>query len=211
MTILAAMEQAEWRERSFADWGVVAAPNLFGRVNIAFSIQRFGEEGAWGISPQLIPHQSLHGMSGTISQGLKIHGPNFGVCGAASSELDAFLITAAMLADGRLPGLWVVLTGYESEWIPAADGRPTPAPLCRAVALALTPADSLAAGLHLAIGQVRADAERAYSLEHLPEFQLGLLAEELAAGAIAPGGRWRLAETNWVELETVLLDREVPT
>lgn len=210
MKAVLAAHEPNGPQRSFADWGVIAAPNLFGRVNIAQTMQRFQDEGAWGVSPHCIPHQSLHGMSGTISQALKIYGPNFGVSGAPNAGPDAFLIAAAMLADGRLPGLWVVLTGYESEWIPAAEGPPSVAPLCQAVALALTPSERRAAGLHLAIGHVRPDAERAFSLAHLPEFQLGFLAEELTAGVIAPGGRWRLSETTWVELETVLLDREVP-
>ena len=208
-TILAALEAQGWQERSFADWGVIAAPNLFGRVSTALTIQRYKQEGAWGVSPHLIPHQSLHGMSGTISQALKINGPNFGVGGGPNASPDAFLLAAALLADGQLPGLWVVLTGYETEWIPAAN-ESIPAPMCEAVALALTPTEKGCAGLHLAIGQLRPDAERAFSLAHLPEFQLGLLAAELAASAIAPGGTWRLSRTNWVELETILLDREVP-
>ena len=114
----AALEQQGWQTRSFAAWGVIAAPNFFGRVSNAQSIQRFQAEGAWGVSPHLIPHQSLHGLAGTLSQALKIHGPNFGVSGAPNAGLDALLIAAAMLADGSLPGLWVVLTGHESELIP---------------------------------------------------------------------------------------------
>src|SRR5438309_905524 len=74
-----------------------------------------------------------------------------GLCGRDATP-DAFLIAAAMMMDRRRPGLWRVLTGYESEWIPSADGCNPPAPMCQAVALALTPADADAAGLHLSIG-----------------------------------------------------------
>jgi hypothetical protein len=196
--VVAAVERQGWRERSFADWGVIAAPNLFGRITNAQAIERFRTEGAWGISPHLIPHQSLHAMSGTVSQALKIYGPNFGVSGGPNASLDAFLIAAAMLADGSLPGLWLLMTGYESEWIPAPGGRPNPAPNCLACALALTPTEVGTAGLHLAIGQAASGAD----LTIFPEFQLGAFAEEWTNAAQAP--RWRLSDTCWLEFDAVL-------
>src|ERR1700686_4107846 len=111
MGVLNAVAQQGWQERSFADWSVIAAPDLFGRVALAQTLQRFLQEGAWGVSPQSIPHQSLHAPSGTISQALKIYGPNFGVSGGPNAGPDAFLIAAAMMFDRGLPGLWVVLSG----------------------------------------------------------------------------------------------------
>ena len=202
--VACAIEQAGWHDRSFADWGVIAAPSWFGRVSIAQSIQRFQKDGAWGVSPHLIPQQSLHGMSGAISQALKIHGPNFGVSGGPNPAPDAFLVAAALMADGVLPGLWVVLTAHEAEWIPAADDRAVLPPACRAVALALTPTDIDESGLHLSIGQ--ANATDAATLAHLADFQLGLFAEGLTAGA---PGAWRLSERHWLELEAAGLDAEV--
>ena len=56
----------------FADWGVLAAPRFLGRASMIQSLQRYFLEGAWGISPHLIPHHSLHSVSGTVSQALKI-------------------------------------------------------------------------------------------------------------------------------------------
>jgi hypothetical protein len=188
----AAIEHQHWQERSFADWGVIAAPNLCGRVTNAQSLHLYQKEGAWGISPHLIPHQSLHAMSGTISQALQLHGPNFGVSGAPNASPDAFLMAAAMMMDGRLPGLWVVLTGYETEWIPAADGRPTQGPMCQAAALALTH-DADGAGLHLSLGHATDETA-------CPDFCLARLADALAPAAGAPGGKWRLAGTHWLEL-----------
>src|SRR5262249_1682783 len=79
--LILAIAAAGWPDKSFSNWGVVAAPNLFGRITTARTIERFQKEGAWGVSPHLIPHQSLHAVSGTISQALAIHGPNFGVGG----------------------------------------------------------------------------------------------------------------------------------
>jgi hypothetical protein len=226
-TVLHAIELHGRSDWSFADWGVIAAPNLFGRVSIAQTIQRYQQEGAWGVSPHLIPHQSLHAMSGTISQALKIYGPNFGISGGPNAGPDAFLIAGAMMVDGQLPGMWLVLTGYQSEWIPALDGRPTTAPMCQAVALALIPGEPNAAGLHLSLGQVRTDAandlgvsfttggmtlkhkpDTCAALADMPEFQLGLLVEELSAPTGIATGRWRLADAHWLELDLVILEPE---
>ncbi len=198
--VLHALDRQGWRDRSFADWGVIAAPNLCGRITNAQAMERFRNEGAWGISPHLIPHQSLHAMSGTISQALKIYGPNFGVSGGPNASLDAFLCAAALLADGSLPGLWLLLTGYETEWVPAPDGRLSPAPNCITCALALTPTEPGAGGLHLAIGQTAS----ATDLAIFPEFELGLFAEEWTNAAPAPGPKWRLSDTCWLEFDAVL-------
>jgi hypothetical protein len=198
--VVHALERQGWSDRSFAGWGVIAAPNLCGRITNAQAIERFRSEGAWGISPHLIPHQSLHAMSGTISQALQIHGPNFGVSGGPNASLDAFLIAAAMLSDGSLPGLWLLLTGYESEWVPVAGGPQSPAPNCIACALALTPIEPGGAGLHLAIGQ----AASATDMAIFPEFQLGLFAEEWVNAAPTPGPKWRLSDNFWLEFDSVL-------
>ncbi len=186
-----ALARAGWEGRSFTDWGVVAAPSFLGRIGIAQSVQRYAEEGAWGISPHLIPHQSLHAVSGTLSQALRIHGPNFGSGGGPNAGLDAFLLAATLLTDSRLPGLWLVLTGYEEEYVPSENGRPAPPPpVCAGAALALTGATGEEEGLCLRVGPDGAA---------LPEFHLGALAEALAPG-VRPSGRWRLGEAGWVEL-----------
>jgi hypothetical protein len=183
--VIGALKRQGWQDRSFADWGVIAGPSLCGRVTIAQAIERFQQEGAWGVSPHLIPHQSLHALSGMISQALKIHGPNFGVNGGPNPACDALLIGMTMLAEGVLPGLWVVLTGHEAEWIPVA-GKLSPAPRCHAVALALIPEQLNAEGVRLSIGQ-------ADDLAGLPEFAIS----ELAG---LDEGRWRLSETHWLQL-----------
>src|SRR5436190_23051960 len=53
--VLRAVAHRDWAGRSFADWGVVAAPNFFGRHGIAQTVQKYAQEGAWGVSPHLIP------------------------------------------------------------------------------------------------------------------------------------------------------------
>jgi beta-ketoacyl synthase-like protein len=205
--VLWAMEQQGWQDRSFTDWGIIAAPGMFCRIANAQTIRRYEQEGAWGVAPNLIPHHSLHAISGTLSQLLKIHGPNLGVGGATNPETSALLIAGAMLMDRRLPGLWVVLTGHEAEWIPAADGSHPIAPICQAVALALTATDPTATGLHLSIGQIP-EARGDQSLPLLHELSLGALADELPAVANVPSGKWRLADGYWLELETAFADAE---
>jgi hypothetical protein len=191
--VLNALEHENWQAQSFADWGVIAAPNFFGRVTNAHTIERFRQEGAWGVSPHLIPHQSLHAVSGTISQALKIYGSNFGIGGGANSGPDAFLIAGAMMMDGALPGLWLVLAGYESEWIPPAEP-----PMCQAIALALTPAQIGDTGIHLSLGQVPDGGD----LDPLwPDLHINVLADEWTLHGTIPEGHWRLADTHWLRLE----------
>ncbi|MGH6681122.1 MAG: hypothetical protein ACREDL_19840, partial [Bradyrhizobium sp.] len=67
-----AIQKAGLQTTNFRDWGVVAAPRFLGRPAMAAALQRFAAEGAWGVSPHLIPHRSLHSISGTVSQALKI-------------------------------------------------------------------------------------------------------------------------------------------
>ncbi|MBI2804961.1 MAG: hypothetical protein HYX68_08270 [Planctomycetes bacterium] len=202
-TVLEAIETADLQDRSFDSWGVIASPSFFGRLSIAQSVRRYHQEGAWGISPQLIPHQSLHAMSGTISQALRIHGPNFGVGAEPCAGPDALLLAAAMLYDGQLPGLWLALTGYETEWIPAADGQHPTAPACQALAVALTP-DENASGTRLRFGSAGPQAEKESPLEMSPAFSLELLAEEMSDPCRLPEGRWRLSDSHWIEFEAVL-------
>jgi len=130
---------------SLTEWGVLAAPRFLGRICLAGALQRFVLEGAWGVSPHLIPHRSLHSLSGTVSQALGIHGPNFGVGGGAQSAGECMLAAAALLCDEQAPGVWVVLTGLDPEPILDPPSGPLPLPGPRpgevgyvAVALALT-------------------------------------------------------------------------
>jgi hypothetical protein len=128
---------------AFREWGVLAAPRYLGRSLMAPMVARFHEEGAWGVSPHLVPHRSLHSISGTVSQFLKAHGPNFGVGGGPGGEAEALLAAAVMLDSLRLPGVWLVLSRIEPERSGEA-GRPHPDSRCEAVALALAPAGQAA-------------------------------------------------------------------
>jgi len=136
-----AIDRGGLAETSFADWAVLAAPRDFGRAAMADAVARFAAEGAWGLSPHLIPHRSLHALSGTLSQALPSHGPNFGVGGGPESAAEIFLAAAALLARDPPPGIWVVLTG----------GAPGPRPMCMAAALALVPVRASVSGLRFRV------------------------------------------------------------
>jgi hypothetical protein len=133
-------------------WGVLGAPRFLGRVAMISAIQKFLLEGAWGLSPHLIPHRLLHALSGTISQALKINGPNFGVGGGPSGVSEGLLASAAMLHAEGLPGVWVVFTGCDPE----ADGENSvhvgEAGACNALALALVAARPETEGLRVRVG-----------------------------------------------------------
>jgi hypothetical protein len=196
--VLRALEMEGLAETSFHDWGVVAASRFMGRTAVAGALLKFKIEGAWGLSPHLIPHRSLHALSGTISQALKLHGPNFGSGGAA----DALLTAAALLAGGDLPGVWVVLTGWEPEPITDAKGvLLTPDCVCQAIALALVPLASGGPRLSLRVLPAGTDPRRN------GHGGFGLLSLESMARVLAePGGPaasvvWQLPFGGRVELE----------
>src|SRR5262249_46135975 len=87
--VLQAVEEPGLAGTCFTDWGVVAAPCFLGRATLVLALQRYAAEGAWGLSPHFIPHRSQHAVAGTISQALKIHGPNFGAGGGPTGAVDA--------------------------------------------------------------------------------------------------------------------------
>jgi hypothetical protein len=179
----------------FTNWGVVAAPRYLGRAACAVALTRFSAEGAWGISPHLIPHRSLHALSGTVSQALKIHGPNFGVGGGREGAAEALLVAGTLLAGGDLPGVWVMLTGYNPELVPAnppSAEAPAAAPDCVAVAVALTPAPRGRSDVFLTVGGTDADHQ---GIGTSSLFSL----EELAAQMTTPQTRasWRLRCGGW--------------
>ncbi|HEY7308849.1 MAG TPA: hypothetical protein VH643_05720 [Gemmataceae bacterium] len=146
-----AIQTANLPANQFRDWGVLAAPRFLGRPAMAAALQRFKSEGAWGVSPHLIPHRSLHSISGTVSQALKIHGPNFGVGGGPGGAVEVLLAATAMLEGKKLPGVWVVLTCLDPEQPPEECGRPAPGTQCVGLALALTPISSARPRLRLRV------------------------------------------------------------
>lgn len=200
-------------ETGFTDWRVVAAPRLLGRNELAHTLHRYAQEGAWGISPHVIPHHTLHAVSGTLSLALKAHGANFGIDACPGSESQALLTAAALVSEDRLPGVWLVFSGWSPEPVPEVTGVPVLArrsqetPWCRALALALV-ADrpgSAAWRFRVAPGTVGPRDQQASSLASpRPLFGLEALFEVLAGEnpAAAPiTCTWRTICGGWVALE----------
>lgn len=187
----------------FQHWGVLAAPRFLGRVTVAHALERFVEEGAWGVSPHIIPHRSLHSISGTVSQALKIHGPNFGVGGGPDGAAKVMLAAASLLGRQSLPGLWVVLTGW--NWEPGtedrqaflADQHRVPA-VCSGVALALASEKaSQAARSRFLVSPDAVDAPAG----SVPAFGLEALCEALTGAEAKATRSWRLGCGGAVELK----------
>src|SRR5262249_35114851 len=112
--VLRAMVDHGMAGRSFDDWAVVAAPRYPGRTQTMFHIDRYRGQGASTVSPLIIPHRSLHSISGTISLALRARGPNFGVGGARGNLGDGLL--AALALGGDAPdGVWFVATAWDPE------------------------------------------------------------------------------------------------
>ncbi len=109
----------------------MASARFPGRRRIAESLAKFREQGAWTTSPHVIPHCSLHSLSGLISQGFRLHGPNIGTGGLPGSEQEAFWAALAQLHGERLPGVWIVLTAWDRETLDSTDLT------CQALALGL--------------------------------------------------------------------------
>jgi hypothetical protein len=178
---------------SFRAWGVLAAPRFLGRSAMAVALQRFVAEGAWGVSPHMIPHRSLHSVSGTVSQALKAHGPNFGVGGGPGGEAEGLLAAAALLHGQRLPGVWLVLTRLAPEAPLSAAGAPPPGTCCEAVALALRPACADWAGPRLRLKVGPAAPGPPFGLEVLADMLRRLGAGEAAqVRALGAGARVEL-------------------
>ena len=111
--LLRAVDSAGWHSRSFADWGVIAAPRFLGRVLVSAAMARFRERGVPGMSPMTIPTVGLHSPSGSLSMALGMHGFNYGVGGCHGH-----------LADGLLTALAAPMTGWRASGsLPRSSAR----------------------------------------------------------------------------------------
>ena len=157
--VFQAIQKGGLQAADFRDWGVLAAPHFLGRPAMAAALQRFAAEGAWGVSPHLIPHRSLHSISGTVSQALKIHGPNFGVGGGPAGAAEIMLAATVLLESKHLPGVWVVLTCLDPQLPPDETGRMTPGTQAVGLALALTPFRTSGSRIRLQLVRGTPDAD----------------------------------------------------
>jgi len=205
----ATIERHQLVGTDFRDWGVLASPRYLGRSSLATSLQRYETEGAWGVSPHLIPHRSMHAVSGSISQALSIHGPNLGVGGGFNGAAEIFMAAAALLADKKLPGLWVIVTGFDPE-PHLEDLRRQPLNgqfkmriRCNGLALALTPLtrSGIDASLHIFTSSVgRTDRDHGAAELETPFCRLENLLPALA-GTTPQAGAWKLLCGAWMRLQ----------
>ncbi len=182
------------------DWAVVAAPRRPGRARVSESIQKFCTQGAWGVSPHLIPHCSLHSLAGTLSQALGSHGPNLGTGGTPDRDSDVLLTAASFLADETVPGVWMVWTGWNDE-APIADTLDQR--VCRAVVLgcpALTAVPAAAGWPSLRLKLHTYEIHAIFSIDlSATLFCLESLAEAISAERIHTLTGWRLADGGRAE------------
>ena len=136
--LLHAMDRFQLARAEFADWGILACPRFIGRGGIAPTMEKYKTGGAASVQPNVIPHRCLHAISGTLSQILKMRGPNLCIGGGPLQDRELLQTTAAFLASGQAPGFWLVFTGYDPEYIPEGPGVPMSSWVCHGLALALT-------------------------------------------------------------------------
>lgn len=147
--VLRAIEDAGWGGRSFANWGIVASCQAFGRLRFHAAIERFRRLQARGVSPLLAPHLPLHALPGTLSIALGAHGPQFGVSGNADHLSETLLTALGMSERENVEGLWAVASDIHPDPILNDGSEPTRVVVGQAVALAISRADG---ALELTLG-----------------------------------------------------------
>jgi hypothetical protein len=135
--VLNAIDSGGLHREPFTDWAVVAAACFAGRVPMAAYLDKFRRLGPLSVSPTIIPFMSLHSTSSLISLALRIHGPALGVGGGSGEFAQALLTGLAVQQQDGVPGVWVVMTGWDPEPIPSGGAAPAQTPVCRAAVLAL--------------------------------------------------------------------------
>lgn len=108
--------QATKEIKNFANWGVIVSPKHPGRKRISGAFEKFKLESAWGISPHLVPYDSLHSPSGIISLAYQMNGINLGAGGFAGMEGHTLLAGFTALESNFAEGLVLIWTGYREEF-----------------------------------------------------------------------------------------------
>lgn len=130
-------------------WGVLAAPEFFGREATLAALKRYSQEGPSAISPHLIPNHCLHSLAGSLSVLLGCHGPNYGLAGSPGQFGELLLAGLCEILQTSVPGYWLVATGWRRA--PCELGAVSEKEfVCLALALAICQA-SLAHGTSWAI------------------------------------------------------------
>ena len=219
-TLAAVHETIQLMDRTpqeFREWGVVSASRYVGRGAFAATLHKYGNDGPWGVSVQVIPHNLLHSVSSTISLSLPCQGPCLGAGGGPQGEVDALLAAANLLADPSRPGVWVTWSYWDPELQIDSRGKPTSESHCIATVLALQPVREMNPCASLEIRATRnpqplsiSAAESKSSLKTLASVLLDvtrLRPKSLDAVCQLPGGlelelTWRTPSNETLELPT---------
>jgi hypothetical protein len=141
ITALAAVRQALAQSgltpADMTGWGVVAAPRFIGRLAGAEVLDKFPRSGNSGVPAYQVAQNSLHSVSGAASIALGLHGPNVGIGGGPWSVAEGLTTALSLFDPALVPGLWLLMSQFDPEPIPDAQGNPQNNPLCYAVAIAL--------------------------------------------------------------------------
>ncbi len=135
--MLHAINSFRLQDVSFADWGVIAAPRFAGRMITAANIAKQASDPHFSISPHIIPNHCLHSVSGAASVALGIRGPNFGVGGGPNAVPELFVTALSLLAENRVPGIWLILAEFDPEPMPDRAGGARNSVTAHGVALAI--------------------------------------------------------------------------
>ena len=108
--------QATKEIKNLANWGVIVSPKHPGRKRVSGAFDKFKLESAWGISPHLVPYDSLHSPSGIVSLAYQMNGINLGAGGFAGMEGQGLLAGFTSLENNFAEGLVLIWTGYQEEF-----------------------------------------------------------------------------------------------
>jgi hypothetical protein len=186
-----ALTKAGLPREEFSNWGVVGCPREPGRAWMMAQLERFAVEGAWSVSPHIVPHCSLHSLAGLLSQALATHGANLGVGGLAGLEEQALRVAGALLANRQLSGVWVVWTGWDPEPL-ATEGDSSA--VCRGLALALQPVQTASLPVSMCLRLTPPQPSATGRDSGLPLFSLEGLAMALSAHQSTPRRAWQLGD-----------------
>lgn len=199
--VLRVLEDMPVPAEELKKWGVLSGPSFFGRKALTQALERYEQEGAWGINPHLVPHHSLHGLSGTISLALGLHGLNLGVGGGPEPTAEALRVAASFLEAELAPGIWVVLSGTDPEFIPGIPND-TSKPTWLVVVLALVPDLSTESGLRIRVGPeiISLSDLQGANDSPLPSISLKELGARLESLTVGPARTWNSSKSEPTEL-----------
>jgi hypothetical protein len=161
-----AMKSISMASKSFADWAIVSSSCNLGRSAFAKVIDKYRNEGPWGVSVQVIPHCTAHAVAGTISLALESHGPCIGAGGGTDGGIEALLSAASVLRQSDWCGAWIVFSAWSPE--PALDtaGQLRSDSICSAAAIAVTSQPS-----DCSLGRIRLEARRTPGWQQADTFE----------------------------------------